>query len=83
MISVRLSEEEYASFKQLCSKIGARSISDLARDSMCALLMSLSHEDGRGISRSEFKVHMRKLDRKLEQLAAKIKAAKADSEGQA
>ena len=77
MISVRLSEEEYSSFKLLCSEIGARSISDLARDSMCALLNGLNSEDSRGISRNEFRVHMKRLDRKLERLAAKIKSTNA------
>ena len=80
MISVRLSEEEYSSFKDLCSEIGARSISDLARDSMFALLKGLNPGDGSSISRSEFRVHMKRLDRKLERLAARIKASKADSE---
>jgi hypothetical protein len=80
MISVRLSEEEYSSFKHLCSEIGARSISDLARESMCALLKNLNHEDGRSISRGEFRVHMKKLDRKLERLAARIKASKTENQ---
>jgi hypothetical protein len=80
MISVRLSEEEYSSFKLLCSEMGARSISDLARDSMCALLKGLNSEDSRSISRNEFRVHMKRLDRKLERLAAKIKASATDGE---
>jgi len=81
MISVRLSEEEYSSFKQLCSEIGARSISDLARDSMCALLNGLNREDLLSISRSEFRTQMKRLDRKLEQLAARINSTRTDEEG--
>jgi hypothetical protein len=77
MISVRLSEEEYSAFKELCSEVGARSISDLARDSMCALLNRINREDVRAISRSEFRTHMKTLDRKLEQIAARIRPSKA------
>jgi Ca2+-binding EF-hand superfamily protein len=77
MISVRLSEEEYSSFKELCSVMGARSISDLARDSMYALLNRTDREDVRAISRNEFRTHMKSLDRKLELIAAKIKPSKA------
>jgi hypothetical protein len=47
---------------------------------MCALLKGLNPGDGSSISRSEFRVHMKRLDRKLERLAARIKASKADSE---
>jgi hypothetical protein len=78
MISVRLSEEEYSSFKRLCSEMGARSISDLARDSMCALLNGLNREDVHSITRSEFRTQMKMLDRKLEQLAASIKSTNED-----
>ncbi len=38
MISFRLSEQEYESLLTLCSSKGARSLSDLARDTMQTLL---------------------------------------------
>src|SRR5579862_5176161 len=38
MISVRLSEEEYSALRHLCSLMGARSVSDLTRDAMRAVL---------------------------------------------
>jgi hypothetical protein len=38
MISVRLSEEEYATLLHLCSATGARSVSDFTRDAMRVLL---------------------------------------------
>ncbi len=83
MISVRLSEEEYSSLKELCAEIGARSISDLARDSMNALLNGLNPDRVNGISRSEFRVHMKRLDRKLERLASQIGSTESGSKGHA
>jgi hypothetical protein len=37
MISIRLSDDEFAKITQACRVTGARSISDLARDAMCRL----------------------------------------------
>jgi hypothetical protein len=75
MISVRLSEEEYAAFKRLRSVTGARSVSDLTRDAMRMLLNGTNREDVLGIHVDEFRTQMRGLDRKIEkiqQLAAEI-----------
>ena len=38
MVSFRLSEQEYENLLTLCSSRGARSLSDLARDAMQALI---------------------------------------------
>ena len=38
MISFRLSEEEYEGLKHICIRIGARSLSDVARDAVQRLL---------------------------------------------
>ena len=40
MISFRLSEEEYEGLKHICIRIGARSLSDVARDAVQRLLGS-------------------------------------------
>jgi hypothetical protein len=75
MISVRLSEEEYAAFKRLRSVTGARSVSDLTRDAMRMLLNGTNREDVLSIHVDEFRTQMRGLDRKIEkiqQLAAEI-----------
>jgi hypothetical protein len=45
MISVRLSEEEYAALRHLCLLTGARSVSDLTRDAMRAVLKRNSGEE--------------------------------------
>ena len=78
MISVRLSEEEYAALRRLCSVTGARSVSDLTRDAMRVLLNGASREDLVGVRVDEFRAQMRNLDRKIEQLAADITSLKAN-----
>jgi hypothetical protein len=72
MISVRLSEEEYAALLHLCSLTGARSVSDLTRDAMRAVVMRASHDDPHGSALEEFRIGMKKLEKKIEQLEAKI-----------
>ena len=78
MISVRLSEEEYAALRRLCSVTGARSVSDLTRDAMRVLLKGTNREDALGIHVDEFRSQMRSLDRKIEQLAADITSLKSN-----
>jgi hypothetical protein len=38
MVSFRLSEEEYEGLKHICITVGARSLSDIARDAVQRLL---------------------------------------------
>ena len=78
MISVRLSEEEYSALRRLCSMTGARSVSDLTRDSMRVLLNGANREDNSGMNMDEFRSEIRNLNKKLEQLAAEIATSKAD-----
>lgn len=79
MVSFRLSEKEYESLLTLCALRGARSLSDLARDTMQALL-----HDGQEAGLASLVSHLRKrmddLDlevKRLAQLLAEQKAAKA------
>ena len=72
MISVRLSEEEYAALRHLCSLTGARSVSDLTRDAMRAVVKRASHDEPPGNSLDEFRVGMKNLEKKVELLEAKI-----------
>ena len=78
MISVRLSEEEYAALRRLCSVTGARSVSDLTRDAMRVLLNGAGQKDVMGMHADEFRMQMRNLDRKIEQLSADITSLKAN-----
>jgi len=72
MISVRLSEEEYAALRELCSVTGARSVSDLTRDAMRTLLNSKNQEETLAVPTGEFRDQLMSLDHKIERLAGEI-----------
>jgi hypothetical protein len=76
-ISIRLSEEEYLSLRRLCVVTGARSVSDLTRDAMRVVLNGSSREDALDVRLDEFRNQLKRLDRKIEQLAAGIQSMKA------
>ena len=82
MISVRLSEEEYTALVHLCSLTGARSVSDVARDAMRAVVMRISYDDPHGNALEEFRAGMKNLEKKVQQLEAKLMLGSefADSE---
>jgi len=79
MISVRLSEEEYTALRRICSATGARSISDLTRDAMRVLLNSGTRGDALGLHMNEFREEIRSLDKKIEQLAARVTTTKPEN----
>lgn len=76
MISIRLSEEEYAALKHICSVTGARSVSELTRDSMHVLLNGASRGVGFGPNVDEFRAEIRRLNKKIEKLATQIAPSK-------
>jgi hypothetical protein len=76
MISVRLSEEEYMALRRLCSTTGARSVSDLTRDAMRVFLNSMNRGDMLESSIDEFRLQMKSLNRRMEQLAAELTTIK-------
>jgi len=77
MISIRLSEGEYLSLKQLCLVTGARSVSELTRDAMRIVLKGATGDDVLGLRMEEFRALLKSLDRKIDELAAGIKTFKA------
>ena len=78
MISIRLSEEEFLGLKRLCAITGARSVSDLARDAMNLLLKGpAAGPDGLGARMDEFRTQMRTLERKIDELPARISSGSA------
>ena len=79
MISVRLSEEEYAALRRLCLVTGARSVSDLTRDAMRSLLNGASREEPFSSRLQEFQTEIGNLHRKIEHVAATVEAIKAQS----
>ena len=80
MISVRLSEDEYSALIHLCSLTGARSVSDLTRDAMRTVLRSVNREDSLGGNLDEFRADMKSLEKKVEQLEAKLTTFKANDD---
>jgi hypothetical protein len=78
MISVRLSEEEYAALRHLCSLTGARSVSDLTRDAMRTVLRGVNRDEPVGGNIEEFRAGMKNLEKKVEQLEAKITMFKSE-----
>jgi predicted DNA-binding protein len=72
MISIRLSDEEYTGLKRLCSATGARSVSDLAREAMRVLLNGVTREDTLGTRMDEVHSQVRSLNRKIEELSARL-----------
>lgn len=80
MISVRLSEEEYSSLIHLCSLTGARSVSDMTRDAMRTVLRGVNREDSLGGNLDEFRADMKSLEKKVEQLEARITTFKANGD---
>jgi len=77
MISVRLSEEEYVALRHMCLLTGARSVSDLTRDAMRAVLKRSKPDAILGGSLEEFRTGMKTLERKVEQLEARILLSKS------
>jgi len=75
MISVRLSEEEYAALRHVCLLTGARSVSDLTRDAMRSVLKR-THPDGSTGNLEEVLAGMKDLEKKVERLEAQIMHSK-------
>jgi Ribbon-helix-helix protein, copG family len=67
MVSFRLSEEEYEELKHICATIGARSLSDIARDAVHRLL-----DDGVEPKR-DLETELRRLSQKMEAIDNEVK----------
>lgn len=79
-ISIRLSEEEFLTLKQLCSVTGARSVSDLTRDAMRMILNGASRDDVITLRLDELRTQLKHLDRKIDELAASPRAQASELE---
>jgi Arc/MetJ-type ribon-helix-helix transcriptional regulator len=75
MVSVRLSENEYQAIRELCSSSGARSISDLTRGAMLALLRGTTREEMLHVRMEEFCDRMNSLGRRIDELVEKFGAS--------
>ena len=70
MVSFRLSEQEYQDLRQLCERVGSRSVSDLARDAVFNVLApangtSNGVQDG---AVDALATRMKELDREIKRL---------------
>lgn len=79
-ISIRLSEEEFLTLKQLCSVTGARSVSDLTRDAMRMILNGASRDDVITLRLDELRTQLKHLDRKIDELAVSPRAQASELE---
>jgi len=71
-ISVRLSDEEFASLERYCVASGARSISDLARNAICGLLNRTQEDSTLRLTVREHSELVKLLQGKIEQLTTEI-----------
>jgi len=81
MISIRLSAEEYESFRELCLAQGARSISDLARYAMQRLLVNNNGDGPDDILRTrvrELDIKVNFLDQEVERLNRLVGSARPE-----
>jgi Arc/MetJ-type ribon-helix-helix transcriptional regulator len=78
-VSVRLSEEEYVALRRLCSLTSARSVSDVTREAVRAVVKDANRDDQFGRHLNEFRACMKTLERKVEQLEAKIATFEGES----
>lgn len=77
-ISVRLSEEEFLALRRVRLLSGARSLSELTREAMRPVLGDVNRDDPIGNRLNEFRADMKSLEKKVEQLEAKITTFKAE-----
>ena len=68
MVSIRLLDDEYRQLKELCASLGARSVSDLAREAMFRMLTPNSQPP------RDLEDRVRNLDQKVDRLGAQMEA---------
>jgi hypothetical protein len=73
-INVRLSEEEYLELERFCVASGARSISDLVRNTMNSLITSTSQDSSLASSVIEYSGHVRDLELRVKELASELES---------
>ena len=73
-INVRLSEEEYLELERFCVASGARSISDLVRNTMNSLVTSRNQDNSLASSVIEYSTHVKDLELSVKELAAELES---------
>jgi hypothetical protein len=72
MISIRLSEEEYAGLCRLSAEIGAHSLSDLARDAMRMFLSASNHDRFPSTAADSVQTQMAMINRRIDELREQL-----------
>ena len=73
-INVRLSEEEYLELERFCVASGARSISDLVRNTMNSLVSNRNQDNSLASSVNEYSAHVKDLELRVSDLAAELES---------
>ncbi len=73
-INVRLSEEEYLELERFCVASGARSISDLVRNTINSLVTSRNQDNSLASSVIEYSAHVRDLEMRVKELAVELES---------
>jgi hypothetical protein len=75
MLSIRLSEEEYAGLCRLSAEIGAHSLSDLARDAMRMFLSVSAHDRFLNGAADSVQSQMEIINRRIDELREQVNSA--------
>lgn len=81
-INVRLSEEEYLELERFCVASGARSISDLVRNTMNGLVTSGNKDNSLASSVNEYSSHVKDLELRVKELAAELASFRTGAQPQ-
>ncbi len=82
MINVRLSEEEYLELERFCIASGARSISDLVRNTMHKIVASGDRDKSLASNVSEYSEQMSDLELRVKELAAELASFRVGAQPQ-
>lgn len=78
MITVRLSEDEYLAIRRMCALTGARSISDLTRDAMRAMISGAARGGKRIPYLDEVRDQLSRLNTGLDALAKRLESFRTE-----
>jgi hypothetical protein len=74
-----LSEDEYCALREMCSSTGARSISDITRDAMRALLGGSAREQSLDGYMGQLRAQIVSLDEKIDRLAERVASSRIEA----
>jgi hypothetical protein len=72
IISIRLSEEEFLTLRQLSAISGARSVSAFTRDAMHVVLDGANRDEVLGLRMQELHALLKRIDRRIGEMAARL-----------